>query len=131
MAMHQLMVDEGLVPSAGWEMRRKLVIQKLNSQSKSGIDALYFDPFFTSMVEDIFKDLHETLDRRPKISDIHCAKKAKVPLTQFKFDGVSVDLPSARLKERSLALHQLKVGEGLVPSTGWEMRKKLVIQKLK
>ncbi|KAF7821556.1 nuclear poly(A) polymerase 3 isoform X1 [Senna tora] len=29
MAMHQLMVEEGLVPSAGWEMRRKVVIQKL------------------------------------------------------------------------------------------------------
>ncbi|KAF7821557.1 uncharacterized protein G2W53_027012 [Senna tora] len=26
MALHQLMVEEGLVPSAGWEMRRKLVI---------------------------------------------------------------------------------------------------------
>ncbi|KAF7821561.1 uncharacterized protein G2W53_027016 [Senna tora] len=24
------MVEEGLVPSPGWEMRRKLVIQKLN-----------------------------------------------------------------------------------------------------
>ncbi|KAF7821533.1 uncharacterized protein G2W53_026988 [Senna tora] len=29
MALHQLMVEEGLVPSAGWDMRRKLVIQKL------------------------------------------------------------------------------------------------------
>ncbi|KAF7821526.1 uncharacterized protein G2W53_026981 [Senna tora] len=29
MALRQLMVEEGLVPSVGWEMRRKLVIQKL------------------------------------------------------------------------------------------------------
>ncbi|KAF7839491.1 uncharacterized protein G2W53_007973 [Senna tora] len=29
MALHQLMVEEGIVPSAGWEMRRTLVIQKL------------------------------------------------------------------------------------------------------
>ncbi|KAF7821501.1 uncharacterized protein G2W53_026956 [Senna tora] len=29
MALHQLMVEEGLVPSAGWEMRRKFVIQNL------------------------------------------------------------------------------------------------------
>ncbi|KAF7821522.1 nuclear poly(A) polymerase 3 isoform X1 [Senna tora] len=29
MALHQLMVEEGLVPSAGWEMRRKIVIQRL------------------------------------------------------------------------------------------------------
>ncbi|KAF7821550.1 uncharacterized protein G2W53_027005 [Senna tora] len=28
MAIHQLMVEEGLVPFAVWEMRRKLVIQK-------------------------------------------------------------------------------------------------------
>ncbi|KAF7839493.1 nuclear poly(A) polymerase 3 isoform X2 [Senna tora] len=29
MALHQLMVKKGLVPSPGWQMRRKLVIQKL------------------------------------------------------------------------------------------------------
>ncbi|KAF7821546.1 uncharacterized protein G2W53_027001 [Senna tora] len=29
MPLDQLMVEEGLVPSARWEMRRKLVIQKL------------------------------------------------------------------------------------------------------
>ncbi|KAF7821538.1 uncharacterized protein G2W53_026993 [Senna tora] len=29
MALHQLMVEEGLVPSAGWEMRRKIVIHRL------------------------------------------------------------------------------------------------------
>ncbi|KAF7821519.1 Nuclear poly(A) polymerase 3 [Senna tora] len=48
------------------------------------------------MVEDIFVDLHEMLGMRPKISDIHWSKSAKVPLTRFKFDGGSVDLPSAR-----------------------------------
>ncbi|KAF7821524.1 uncharacterized protein G2W53_026979 [Senna tora] len=30
-----------------------------------------------------------------------------------------------------MPLHQLKVEEGLVPFAGWEMRKKLVTQKLK
>ncbi|KAF7821518.1 uncharacterized protein G2W53_026973 [Senna tora] len=29
MALHQLMVKEGLVPSAGWDIRRKLIIHKL------------------------------------------------------------------------------------------------------
>ncbi|KAF7839492.1 uncharacterized protein G2W53_007974 [Senna tora] len=29
MALHQLMVEKGLVPSPRWEMRWKLVIQKL------------------------------------------------------------------------------------------------------
>ncbi|KAF7821415.1 uncharacterized protein G2W53_026870 [Senna tora] len=29
MALHQLMVEEGLVTSARWEMRRKFGIQKL------------------------------------------------------------------------------------------------------
>ncbi|KAF7821563.1 nuclear poly(A) polymerase 3 isoform X2 [Senna tora] len=31
MALHRLMVEEALVPSPGWEMRRKLVIHKLKS----------------------------------------------------------------------------------------------------
>ncbi|KAF7821564.1 Nuclear poly(A) polymerase 3 [Senna tora] len=83
------------------------------------------------MVEDIFVDLDEILERKSKISDIHCAKSANVPLMRFEFDGASVDLPSARPKERAMALHQLMVEEGLVPSAGWEMRRKLVIQKHK
>ncbi|KAF7821554.1 nuclear poly(A) polymerase 3 isoform X2 [Senna tora] len=29
MALHQLMAEKGLVPSVGWEIRRKLIIQKL------------------------------------------------------------------------------------------------------
>ncbi|KAF7821549.1 uncharacterized protein G2W53_027004 [Senna tora] len=29
MALHQLMVEERLVPFVGWEMRRKIVIQRL------------------------------------------------------------------------------------------------------
>ncbi|KAF7821521.1 nuclear poly(A) polymerase 3 isoform X1 [Senna tora] len=89
----------------------KYPIYIVSSQSKSGIDAFCLDPFFSSMVEDIFGDLHAMLERRPKISNIHCGKSAKVPLTRFKCDGGSF--------------------EGLVPSAGWEMRRKFVIQKLK
>ncbi|KAF7821525.1 nuclear poly(A) polymerase 3-like [Senna tora] len=96
MAMHQLMVEEGLVPFAV-----------------------------------IFVDLHEMLERRPKICDIDCAKKAKVPLTQFKVDRVDIlEVELHPKPERSMAMHQSMVEEGLVPSAGWEMRRKLVIQKL-
>lgn len=38
------------------------------------------------------------LKRRPEVSEIHCVKSAKVPLMRFKFDGISIDLPYARLR---------------------------------
>lgn len=41
--------------------------------------------------------LHDMLKRRPEVSYIHCVKSAKVPLMRFKFEGVSIDLPYARL----------------------------------
>ena len=38
------------------------------------------------------------LKRRPEVSELYCVKSAKVPLMRFKFDGISIDLPYARLK---------------------------------
>ncbi|KAF7821558.1 nuclear poly(A) polymerase 3 [Senna tora] len=87
MALHQLMVEEELVLSAGWEMRMKLVIHKLNEivsswtkslKSKSGHDALCFDPFFTTMVEDIFVDLDEMLERRMGDEKEACQVEAQI-----------------------------------------------------
>lgn len=37
------------------------------------------------------------LKSRPEVAEIHCVKDAKVPLMRFKFDGILVDLPYARL----------------------------------
>ncbi|KAI9123098.1 hypothetical protein K1719_005987 [Acacia pycnantha] len=65
---------------------------------ESDIDALCVAPFFASMAEDFFVYLHDMLRKRPEVSDIHCIKGAKVPLMRFKFDGISIDLPYARLK---------------------------------
>ncbi|RDY09520.1 Nuclear poly(A) polymerase 3, partial [Mucuna pruriens] len=65
--------------------------------SESDIDALCVAPFFASISEDFFVVLHDMLKRRPEVSDIHCVKSAKVPLMRFKFDGISIDLPYARL----------------------------------
>lgn len=42
------------------------------------------------------------LASRPEVSEIHCVKDAKVPLMRFKFDGISIDLPYARLKVISI-----------------------------
>ena len=42
------------------------------------------------------------LKSRPEVSDIHCVKGAKVPLMQFKFDGIAVDLPYVQLKVLSV-----------------------------
>ncbi|KAI4335010.1 hypothetical protein L6164_013699 [Bauhinia variegata] len=65
---------------------------------ESDIDALCVGPYFASMREDFFVVLHNMLKRRPEVSKIHCVKSAKVPLMRFKFDGISIDLPYARLK---------------------------------
>ncbi|XP_028760115.1 nuclear poly(A) polymerase 3 isoform X1 [Neltuma alba] len=65
---------------------------------ESDIDALCVAPFFASMAEDFFVCLHDMLQKRPEVSEIHCVKGAKVPLIRFKFDGISIDLPYARLK---------------------------------
>lgn len=65
--------------------------------SESDIDALCVAPFFASIAEDFFVVLHDMLKRSPEVSDIHCVKSAKVPLMRFKFDGISIDLPYARL----------------------------------
>ncbi|KAF7839710.1 nuclear poly(A) polymerase 3 isoform X1 [Senna tora] len=60
---------------------------------KFDIDTLCVAPFVTSMVDDFFISLHVMLEKRLKISDIHCVKSAKVPLMRLKFDGISIDLP--------------------------------------
>ncbi|KAI8001634.1 Nuclear poly(A) polymerase 3 [Camellia lanceoleosa] len=38
------------------------------------------------------------LTSRSEVSEVHCVKDAKVPLMQFKLDGISIDLPYAQLK---------------------------------
>lgn len=65
--------------------------------SESDIDALCLGPEFATMAEDFFVVLHNMLKSRPEVSEIHCVKDAKVPLMRFKFDGILIDLPYARL----------------------------------
>ena len=54
------------------------------------------------MQEDFFIVLRNMLKSRPEVLDIHCVKGAKVPLMQFKFDGIAVDLPYVQLKVLSV-----------------------------
>ncbi|KAF7839716.1 uncharacterized protein G2W53_008198 [Senna tora] len=70
---------------------------RLANSPKSDIDALCFAPFFTSIVEDFLLSLHEMLERRPEVYNIHCVKSAEVPLMRFKFDEIFVDLPLAQI----------------------------------
>ncbi|KAI8004638.1 Nuclear poly(A) polymerase 3 [Camellia lanceoleosa] len=42
------------------------------------------------------------LTSRTEVSEVHCVKDAKVPLMQFKLDGISFDLPYAQLKVMSV-----------------------------
>ncbi|KAK6930308.1 Poly(A) polymerase, RNA-binding domain [Dillenia turbinata] len=69
--------------------------------SESDIDALCVGPFFATM-EDFFDVLRDLLEKNRDISEMHCVKDAKVPLMRFKFDGISVDLPYARLQVSSV-----------------------------
>lgn len=52
--------------------------------------------------EDFFIVLHNMLQSRPEVSEIHCVKNAKVPLMRFKFNGISIDLPYAQLSVLSV-----------------------------
>ncbi|KAL3347912.1 hypothetical protein AABB24_021511 [Solanum stoloniferum] len=70
--------------------------------SESDIDALCVGLCFATIEEDFFIVLRNILASRPEVSDIHCVKGAKVPLMRFKFDGISIDLPYARLKVISI-----------------------------
>ncbi|XP_013587675.1 PREDICTED: nuclear poly(A) polymerase 3 [Brassica oleracea var. oleracea] len=70
--------------------------------SESDIDALCIGPFFATITEDFFIDLHDLLKSRAEVSEVHCVKDAKVPLIRFKFDGILVDLPYAQLRVLSI-----------------------------
>ncbi|RWR76416.1 PolyA polymerase, putative isoform 1 [Cinnamomum micranthum f. kanehirae] len=64
---------------------------------ESDIDALCVGSAFATNAEDFFIVLHNMLQSRPEVSEIHCVKNAKVPLMRFKFNGISIDLPYAQL----------------------------------
>ncbi|XAR56973.1 Polynucleotide adenylyltransferase [Bertholletia excelsa] len=70
--------------------------------SESDIDALCVGPRFATMAEDFFILLYNMLSSRPEVSEVHCIKNAKVPLMRFKLDGISIDLPYAKLKVMSV-----------------------------
>lgn len=70
--------------------------------SESDIDALCIGPWFASIEDDFFIHLYDFLKNTPEVSDIYCIKGAKVPLMRFKLEGISVDLPYARLQVMSV-----------------------------
>ncbi|XP_059632824.1 nuclear poly(A) polymerase 3 [Cornus florida] len=70
--------------------------------SGSDIDALCVGPCFATMTDDFFIVLRNILKSRPEVTEIHCVKDAKVPLMRFKFNGISIDLPYAQLKVKSV-----------------------------
>ncbi|KZV14422.1 poly(A) polymerase-like [Dorcoceras hygrometricum] len=134
------MENEGLVPSAEEEIKRRNVIFKLKEivmvwakriaylhrlprsyiraasatvvtygsyglgvhDQESDVDALCVGPGFATLAEDFFIVLRSMLECQPEISEIYCVKDAKVPLMRFKFNGVSVDLPYAKINAISV-----------------------------
>lgn len=50
-----------------------------------------------ALQEDFFIVLHSMLESQTEVSEIHCVKTAKVPLMRFKFNGISIDFPYARI----------------------------------
>nr|XP_033508114.1 nuclear poly(A) polymerase 3-like [Nicotiana tomentosiformis] len=99
-----MFVNVSLLTSPEEELKRRNAIDKLKKvhNSESDIDALCVGPYFVIIAEDFFIVLYNMLVSRPEVSDIHYVKGAKVPLMRFKFDGISIDLPYARLKVISI-----------------------------
>ncbi|XP_042406611.1 nuclear poly(A) polymerase 3-like [Zingiber officinale] len=64
---------------------------------ESDIDALCVGPYFATMEEDFFIVLRSMLEGRVEVTELQCVKSAKVPLMRFKFNGISIDFPYARL----------------------------------
>ncbi|KAK1435879.1 hypothetical protein QVD17_01651 [Tagetes erecta] len=64
----------------------------------SNIDAVCVGPCFASVAEDFFIVLYNMLAGRQEVSGIHCVKDAKVPLLQFIFDGILINLTFAKLQ---------------------------------
>ncbi|GAB2265696.1 hypothetical protein Dimus_000735 [Dionaea muscipula] len=65
--------------------------------SDSDIDALCVGPWFATSAEDFFIVLYDMLKSQKEVSEIHCVKNARIPLMRFKFEGIPIDLPYAKL----------------------------------
>lgn len=58
---------------------------------------IVFEMLMYALQEDFFIILHSMLESQTQVSEIHCVKSAKVPLMRFKFNGISIDFPYARI----------------------------------
>ncbi|KAF7821535.1 nuclear poly(A) polymerase 3 isoform X1 [Senna tora] len=84
----------------------KYPIYIVSSQSKFGIDALCVDPFFTSMVKDIFGDLLEMLERR-------MGHEKEVYHSEEQIDCFIMDYEGMR-DEKEACLHGLRGVHGII-----------------
>lgn len=70
--------------------------------TESDIDALCVGPWFASSDVDFFVVLCNMLKNRKEVSEILCVKNARIPMMRFKFDGIPIDLPYAKLEFTSI-----------------------------
>lgn len=61
------------------------------------IDTLCVGPRHATREEDFFGELHRMLAEMPEVTELHPVPDAHVPVLQFKFGGVSIDLLYAKL----------------------------------
>lgn len=61
------------------------------------IDALCVGPRYVTREDDFFGELHKMLAEMPEVEELNPVPDAHVPVMNFKFDGVSIDLLYARL----------------------------------
>lgn len=61
------------------------------------IDTLCVGPTHATREEDFFGELQRILAEMPEVSELHPVPDAHVPVLQFKFNGVSIDLLYAKL----------------------------------
>ncbi|KAK9725989.1 hypothetical protein RND81_05G182300 [Saponaria officinalis] len=61
------------------------------------IDTLCVGPRHATREEDFFGELHRMLSEMPEVTELHAVPDAHVPVMEFKFNGVSIDLLYAKL----------------------------------
>ncbi|KAH9620792.1 hypothetical protein KSS87_005587 [Heliosperma pusillum] len=61
------------------------------------IDTLCVGPRHATREEDFFGELHRMLSEMPEVTDMRAVPDAHVPVMEFKFNGVSIDLLYAKL----------------------------------
>ncbi|XP_021638303.2 nuclear poly(A) polymerase 1 isoform X3 [Hevea brasiliensis] len=97
--LEKFLRDVGLYESQEEAVSREEVLGRLDQVHGPGadIDTLCVGPRHATREEDFFGELYRMLSEMPEVTELHPVPDAHVPVMQFKFKGVSIDLLYAKL----------------------------------